>query len=185
MNATCEKNEAHIYQNIKFEDFDKYYLKKRTVEVCFRCGSSFDSIDNNYTFKCIICDKFYCSICIFLDEHVKKHLSNFKFEINGCPKCYNRKYFYCLNCRQNICYDCYIGDINRQHSKHEVINILCKIPSKYQIDSLKDVINKKSSAFNELINNLNIWQKQFIEKIETLKKNLKYEISILKKLFLN
>ena len=59
------------------------------------------------------------------------------------------------------------------------------MPSVYQLDTLKEKINKKSKAFDVLIKSINDWQIEFNKKIERLKLNLKIEIRILQKLFMN
>ena len=64
----------------------------------------------------------------------------------------------------------------------DFINI---IPSSDDINSLKNNINKREEKYRELIECLDEWKVKVINKIEELKKNLKYEIELMKKMFLN
>ena len=74
---------------------------------------------------------------------------------------------------------------NSPHHNHKVINILDSMPSQSKLDNLNEKINNKSNAFDSLIKSLDEWQNELNKKIERIKQNLKIEIRIIKKLFLN
>ena len=59
------------------------------------------------------------------------------------------------------------------------------MPSLNEINNLKEEILKKLTAIESLISSLNEWQEELNKKIERIKQNLRAEISILKKLFIN
>ena len=130
INCICEKN--HIFNDVLFETFEKYYLEEKIIQNCFKCN------------------QIYCSSCYLLDIHIKNNLKNLR-----------------------------INKLDRNKIE------LNEIPTKNEINSLKEKKKKKTFIFNDLIKSLNKWQKEFNKKIERIKINLINEINILKKLFFN
>ena len=57
--------------------------------------------------------------------------------------------------------------------------------SLYEINSFKEVILEKEKAYEEFFKSLDEWQVELNKKIERIKRNLRSEIRILKKLFFN
>ena len=57
--------------------------------------------------------------------------------------------------------------------------------SLYEINSFKEVILEKEKAYEEFFKSLDEWQVELNKKIERIKRNLRSEIRILKKLFSN
>ena len=183
INGKCQKNKEHIYNNLYFENFEKYYLKEKKIQNCFKCSNN---LENKYKFICNECKNIYCSNCFISDIHIKKDIQNLKIMTNRCQNCQNEFLKYCIDCGKKICLICTKkNEKNNSHEKHNVINILDMIPSKNYIKNLKEKIRKKSDAFNLLIKSLTEWQNELNKKIEKIKENLKNELSIIKKLFLN
>ena len=181
--AVCEKDKNHKNNNLLYETFEKFYLKENTIQNCFKCCKNIESKDK---YNCIKCNKLYCSSCFLLDNHIQKSWKNLKIISNKCPKCQNELNFYCVDCGQKVCICCLKKyEENNIHKTHNVKSILKEMPSVYQLDTLKEKINKKSKAFDVLIKSINDWQIEFNKKIERLKLNLKIEIRILQKLFMN
>ena len=65
------------------------------------------------------------------------------------------------------------------------MNLINLIPSSDDIIKIKAKINKREEKYFELVKCLNEWKEKVIYKIENLKKNLKYEIELMKKMFYN
>ena len=57
--------------------------------------------------------------------------------------------------------------------------------SLYEINSFKEVILEKEKAYEEFFKSLDEWQVELNKKIERIKRNLRSEIRLLKKLFFN
>ena len=181
--SECEKNKNHKNNNILYETFDKFYLKENKIQNCFKCSQNIDSKDK---YQCIKCDKLYCSSCFLLDAHIQKNWKNLKIISNKCPKDKNELIYYCVDCGQKICLCCLKKyEENNPHKNHTIKSILNEMPSVNQLNKLKEKIIKKSKAFDILIKSIDDWQNEFNKKIERLKCNLKKEIRIIKKLFIN
>ena len=181
--TVCEKDKNHKYNNLLYDTFEKFYLKENTIQNCSKCCNNIESKDK---YQCIKCDKFYCSSCFLLDNHIQKSWKNLKILSNKCPKDQSELTFYCVDCGQKVCLSCLKKyEENNPHKNHNVKSILKEMPSLYQLDKLKEKINKKSKSFDDLIKSINEWQIEFNKKIDVLKRNLKSEIRILKKLFMN
>ena len=183
INGICQKNKEHIFNNLYFETFERFYLKENIIQKCFKC---YKNLETKNKYECKKCEKIYCSECFIFDEHIKENLKNLKLLTNRCPNDENILTFYCLDCKEKICSICFkINKEKNRHRNHKVINIIDIIPSKSQLDILKEKIIEKSNTFDSLINSLDEWQKELNKKIERIKQNLKNEIRIIKKLFFN
>ena len=179
----CQKNKEHIFNDIFFEIFEKFYLKENIIQNCFKCSNN---LENKYKFVCNECKNIYCPYCFISDIHIKKDIKNLKFISNKCNNCENELINYCTNCGENICLICSKKyDNNKSHENHKIINILDIIPSKNKLNNLKEKIRKKSDYFDSVIKSLEEWQNELNKKIERIKENLKNEIYIIEKLFLN
>ena len=183
INGICQKNKEHIFNNIYFETFERCYLKENKIQNCFKCSNN---LENKYKFVCDECKNIYCQNCFISDIHIKKDIQKLKFITNRCSNCQNELIKYCTDCGEKICLICSKkNEKNNPHENHNIINILDMIPSKNQINNLKEKIIKKSDDFYSMIRSLNEWQNELNKKIERIKQNLKNEISLIKKLFLN
>ena len=183
INCICGKNKNHIFNNIFFEIFEKLYLKENITQNCHKC---LKNLDNKDKYKCIECKKIYCSSCFISDKHIQNNWKNLIIKTTKCLKDENQLTHYCLDCGEKVCYFCLKrNEENNPHKKHNIKNIITEIPSNSKIKELKEKIIKKAEAFDSLIKSLEEWQKELNNKMERIKKNLKCEIRILKKLFLN
>ena len=170
ISGKCQKNKEHIFNDLFFETFDRFYLKKFVIQNCFKCHKNLDFKDNYETedFKNI-----YCSDCFYSDINNKNLKKKFKLLTNKCKNDENLLVNYCLDCGEKICLFCLKKDIeNNPHKNHKVINILDNMPSKNQLNILKEKILKKSEAFDSLLESLNEWQNELNKRIERLKQNL-------------
>ena len=78
---TCEKNKNHKGNGIYFETFEKFYLKEKSKEICFKCKLN---LENNTIYKCKKCKEIFCIDCFIYDEHIKKEISNLIINKNKC-----------------------------------------------------------------------------------------------------
>ena len=181
--AVCDKNKSHKYEKIYFETFDKFYLKEKTIKKCLGCSQV---LEGRSIYKCFKCEKIYCSSCFISDKHIQKNLNNLNIIANKCPEDKRELNNFCTNCGEKICIYCLKkkGEKNR-HKNHTIKNILDSMPTEYQIKNLQNKVLKKSETFDKIIDSINKWQSELNKKIERLKLNLKNEIKILQKLFLN
>ena len=183
INGICQKNKKHIFNNLYFETFDRFYLKENIIQKCFKCNKN---IETKNKYECKKCEKIYCLECFIFDEHINENLKNLKIITNRCQNDENILTFYCLNCKEKICSICFKKNKEKSpHHNHKVINILDSMPSQNQLDILKEKIIEKSNTFDSLIKSLDEWQNELNKKIERIKQNLKNEIKIIKKLFFN
>ena len=184
INCQCEKNKSHIFNNIYYETFDKYYLKEKLLE---RCSNCFNILENRDKYNCIECNKIYCQSCFIFDNHIQKDMKKLKIISNKCPIDKNELINYCLDCKQKICEYCSKQNMDSTpiHENHVVKNILKEMPSLNEINSLKERIIKKSEAFDALIKSIDEWLIELNKRIERIKLNLKNEINLLKKIIFN
>ena len=75
-----------------------------------------------------------------------------------------------------------IKDENNIHKNHPKKNLYELMPTKGQIEKLK---NNSFKRFDDLIINIDLWMKEFTKKIERLKKNIINEKELIKKLVIN
>ena len=181
MNSKCKKNSKHNFNNIYFETFDKYFLKEKELNTCQKCANV---IENKNKYKCKKCSKFFCSSCFIAHKHIQKDLNNLELITSHCPKDQEELNNFCINCGEKICLYCIKNNKkNNEHKSHRFINALECMPSKFQINLMKQIIKNKSESFNNIIKSIDDWKNQIDKKISHLKKNLIYEIKILEKLF--
>ncbi len=181
--CTCEKNENHK-SKLYFETFNKFYLQEKTFKKCFGC---YKSLEKNYIYNCTECDAFYCFNCFKSDRHIQENKRKLRIIKNVCPEDNRYKLTeYCINCSKKLCPNCLRKNIeNNPHRYHKIGDISDLVPSKKQINVLYKKINEKSEAFDNLIKSLDEWQLQLNKKIEQLKHNLRNEIKVIRKQFLN
>ena len=180
----CEKNYNHKFEKLYFETFERFYLKEKIIQKCNKCFKILENIDK---YECKNCNKIYCSSCFISDLHIQKDLKNLNIITNRCLVDQNELNNYCLACNKKVCSICLkkYKENNNPHRNHKIIDIIASMPTLEKFEILKEKINKKSESFEALIKSLNEWQEELNKKVEKLKKNLKNEIKIIKKLFLN
>ena len=179
----CEKNKKHKGAGLYFETFEKFYLKEKTKEICYKCKLN---LENNTIYKCKQCNEIYCSDCFIYDEHIKKEINNLIIKTNKCGLHQRELNSYCINCGKNICVYCLNNEINdNKHKNHNKVYILDYMLNKNEIDNLDNKIKEKKQFIEEIIDSIDEWQKKFIKQIERLKENLKNEIKLIEKLFSN
>ena len=180
INYECEKNINHKGENIFFKTFERFYLKKKEIEKCCKC---FSNLESDYIYKCKVCDKLYCPCCFTSDEHLKKKINNLKIYIKKCKIHKVQLTEYCLYCKKNLCKYCLKSDINinNLHKYHEIKSLIDLMPSIYEINDLKNKINK----YDELLDSIDKWHEKLIKKIKNLQLNLLNEKELLSKIIFN
>ena len=146
VNYKCEKNKEH--GNLFLDTFEKLYLEERIIQKCCKCSNILEREDK---YKCLECNNYYCSSCFLSDKHILTDSKKLKIETNKCPKDKSEIIYYCSNCSENICFYCYKNNEDNPHKEHKIVNILEKMPTNNEINSLKDKVLKKSDAFDSLI----------------------------------
>ena len=182
----CDENINHKGNKIYFKNFENNYLIENNIEKCFICKKY---LEKEFKFKCNICNKFYCpDICFLYDEHIKNNLSNLSITNNKCSIHKQQFSFYCIDCKKYLCKYCMKDDnILDMHKKndHAIQNLIQLIPSKNEINDFIYKIDKISKNYENIINSIEQWEKQLINKSEKLKRGLKSQIELFKKMFLN
>ena len=178
----CENNASHKRKNIYFKTFERFYLKEKEIKSCFNCLAKLDNI----SYKCIKCDKIYCILCFMNDNHIKKNINNLKIKTKKCLLHNKDLTQYCSDCKQNFCLFCiinneYSNNKTNHNNDHDIINLMELIPSKNQINNLKNKIQKKSKFYEEIINSINQWERTLMNKSKILKQNLINEIKFIRK----
>ena len=103
--VSIECKNGHNKNNLSHGEFARNYIKSCQIykSNCYNCFNLlYDELIN---YKCLICNKLFCSKCI--NNHVKeaKHNSKIKFfqQYQICTK-HNQKYsFFCEECKIIIC----------------------------------------------------------------------------------
>ena len=178
-NYKCENNKAHIGENISIENFEKFHIKKKRINNCSKCSLN---LENEWEYKCYICDKLYCPMCLFDDEHIKFGSNLISRKFNKCQLHNYAKNNYCIDCCEHMCDLCKINETCRDH---DVKNILEIIPSVNKINSLETKIKEKKIYIQNIIISLDKWLIELSENINSLKQNLERTIEIFEKLFTN
>ena len=177
----CDKNEAHKGKNIYFKTFELFYLKEKDISKCSKCNLE---LENDYHYICKKCDGIYCPNCILFEKHIKDDIKNLIIDNKKCKIHHKELSRYCINCKQNLCNYCIKFD-NNPHEDHVIKNLYTFMPSTQKIRDLNQKIKNKSLYYDKIIYSLNIWQREFNNKIEELKKNLIKEIDFYKKMTSN
>ena len=150
---------GHNKDKIPFSNFENNYIKSSQIyqSKCHNCYKLLNENKNNY--KCQVCNKLFCSLCINKHNKEKKHFNNVKF-IQQYQMCnnHNEKYsFLCKNCKTYICNKC-----QKSHKKHSIESIIDIIPTKTKIDS----INKSVEEYEKKINDITLSIKQYKNEID-------------------
>ena len=183
IDGVCSKNKNHIFNDLFFDTFEKFYLKENKTKNCFSCSIN---LDNKNAFKCKKCENIFCSNCFISDKHIQEDIKNLSLLTNRCSIDQNELTNYCVDCGEKLCIFCFKKyEEKNPHKNHTIINIANNAPSIEKMKKLKEKILKKSEAFNSLIKSLNEWQKELNKKMERIKQNLKKEINLIKKLYMN
>ena len=182
----CDKNNCHKRSNIYFKTFERFYLKEKYIEICARCSTILD----NASFKYINCGKLYCIKCFLNDAQLRQNYNDIIENSGLLEKCliHNKELGqYCVDCKKYFCFYCLINnEYKDNHSKeHKVVNLLNLIPSKNEIDNLKNKIKEKKNFYEDIIDSINEWQRTMRAKSNRLKQNLRDEICLLQKMIFN
>lgn len=113
----------------------------------------------NEEYRCRKCQKFYCFNCYLIDIHIKNDISNLITSFKIC-KIHNKELNnYCVNYGQIICIYCLKKEQeNNSHKGHKISYILNIMPSKKEINTLKERIKLKSKIYKEIINSIDKWK---------------------------
>ena len=184
INYECDKNPNHKGENIYFKTFENFYLKEKEISKCSNCNLN---LENDYEYNCKNCDKIYCPNCFLFDKHIKENNKNLIIKNKKC-KIHNKEISrYCIDCKINLCNYCVKLNTNNNnlHINHNIKNLSTFMPSNYKINKLKNKIEDNSKYCDKIIYSLNIIQKLINNKIDGLKRNLKNEIELYKKMIFN
>ena len=179
VNYKCEKNKEHIGENISLENFKKFNIKKKRINKCSKCSLN---LENEWEYKCYLCDKLYCPMCLFDDEHIKFGANVISKRFNKCQLHNYAKNNYCIDCCEHMCDLCKINETCRDHNVKNVLEI---IPSINKINSLEKKIKEMKIYTQNVIISLDKWLIKLSENINSLKQNLELTIEIFEQLFTN
>jgi len=179
VNYKCEKNKAHIGENISLENFKKFNIKKKRINKCSKCSLN---LENEWEYKCYLCDRLYCPMCLFDDEHIKFGANVISKRFNKCQLHNYAKNNYCIDCCEHMCDLCKINETCRDHNVKNVLEI---IPSINKINSLEKKIKEMKIYTQNVIISLDKWLIKLSENINSLKQNLELTIEIFEQLFTN
>ena len=173
----CEKNMEHKGKNIYFKTFERFYLKEDCLDKCSICNSLLETLNK---FRCKNCNNYYCILCFKYDSHIKENINNFEISSKICPAHKSQFTSYCIDCKEYLCNGCLKGSIDK-HNNHKKVLLLDLMPSDKQIEQLK--INIKS--YDNLIESLETWINELIEKVKALQRRIINEKEIMIKLTSN
>ena len=182
IDSICEKNKCHKKNGLLFQTFENFYLKEKHLLKCYKC---YFTIENSDIYKCSQCNNFYCINCFFKDEHIEQKINNLIINSNKCSKCNKELSIYCLDCGEKTCDFCLKEAQASPHENHQVEYILESLPTNKQIDETNNKINEKIKKIEEIIELIDKWCIELMQKIEKLKTNLKKEIIIIEKIYKN
>ena len=172
----CDKNKEHNGKNIYFKTFERFYLKEMIKDKCKRCNSF---LENTIKYKCKSCENYYCSSCFIFHKHIKQNINNIKIISTKCNNHNANIMHYCIKCKKYLCNYCLKN--KNTHQEHITKNLYNLMPSKQTINKIKNRIKE----YDEIMNDIDIWLKEFEQKIKRLKQNLKDEKELFQKLILN
>ena len=182
INLECKKNVNHKKEKIYFDTFERFFLKEKEFDICYKCNKN---LETKSKYICKECKKIYCNICFIYDEHIKTNINNLQIKNNKCSKHQGSLIYCCFKCKELLCINCIKNNEEDTHEEHDIMNIIESMPSVNDIKNLINKINEKEKVYEELSKLLDEWCKILFKKIEKLKKNLKKEIELLRKLFEN
>ena len=182
ISVECMK--GHNIRYLPIEDFKINYIKKSNIYKCkcFNCFKIINDIDNSNDYKCQICNKLFCQICITKHNKKEKHYSKIKFiEQNKICKNHNKIYsFFCETCKINICKDC-----KNAHKSHCLKSFLDILPNNKEKESIKKKLNIFKNKVQNLINSINEYKEEIINRFKEIKKFLEYLPIIIEELLIN
>jgi len=181
LNAECEFNEKHIYKNIFFKTFERFYLKEQEKYICSKC---FLNLENAEIIKCEICNCIYCCRCYIDDVKLNCHKDIIYIKNkNNCNKHFSNFIGSCFTCKANVCINCIKKD--DAHKNHKTEIFLGTIPEFDEVEKLNQNFQNKIIYNNNIISKIDKWKSNILSKIEQLKQNLRDEISLFKKIINN
>ena len=180
INAKCESDFNHVFNNLYIGTFEKYYMKEEQLYKCSSCNNILDNIGPYY--YCINKDKIICTKCKLNEEKINNSYEWKLIEKFKC-KIHNINYTsYCELCNKNICLNCE----KEGHKQHKILKYSSIILTKKEIEYTSNKLKEKEKFTTEVIRKLNIWKKNTDNnKVDRLILNLKNELSFLQKIFYN
>ena len=173
----CDKNEEHNGHNIYFKTFERFYLKEMKKDKCNNCNFA---LENTLKYQCKSCGEKFCSSCFIFHTHFKQDINNILIISTKCKNHNANLIHYCKNCKKYLCNYCIKND-DVKHIKKARENLYELMPSKVQFAKIKNRIKE----YEDLINDIDIWLKEFNKKILKLKQNIIDEKELISKLILN
>ena len=137
---------------------------------------------NNTNIEYCYCGKILCEYCmkqhIMIYSEKKNEIHNsIKFtekdERCCCCKEYNRFWFFCQDCQQNLCSNC-----RERHVKHNVISQITNNVSQDELKEIKNKLKIQKENYEKVIKKIEVYFGEIKRKIELLKLHLKLLISI-------
>ena len=164
--------ECDFHHNCTFDIIQ--FMKKSTNHSLFDIScSQCQKTQNKVTYLfhyCLECNNFLCNVCYKAHSNNKIKNSHHTITIdklNSYCLIHNTKYsYYCENCSLNICNKCF-----QMHQKHTIKTISELAPSKEDIKSKREIIQKQKDAiynleeiFKEIIIQINNKFRELVEK---------------------
>ena len=156
LTAKCELDNNHIYNNIFFKTFERFYLKEKEIYICSKC---FVNLDNAEIIKCEICKCIYCCNCYSQDIQINGHKDITYIKNNNiCYKHISTFLGYCFTCKENLCIKCIKKD--NTHIDHKTKTFIEEIPSLKEVENLNWNFQKKLMFNNNIIIKIDEWKKK-------------------------
>ena len=176
LNAKCELNKEHNFQNIFLKTFQQYYIKYQKIPKCIKCHVN---LENNNLYLCKKSSHLFCMNCLLKEKKTNKFNFNL-FDQKKCSLHRNNYMSYCCTCKKNICLYCINENLHDNHKIKDYINI---IPTKDCIKNAKIKLDERIKYTNHTIDNIIAWTSKFIDKIEWLLQTLKNESKFLEEVY--
>ena len=167
INAKCESDSNHVFNNLYINTFEQFYMKEKQPYKCTSCNKKITNNDSIYC--CKNNDSIFCENCKSKEE---KNNKSYEWKLINESKCiiHNNNYTkYCEICNQNICSKCE----NENHKNHKTQKYSNVILNKKNIEYSDNKLKEKEKFTNEVIEKINIWKKEIVNKLDRLILNLK------------
>ena len=169
----CMFNNHHDKNNIPYKEFCKKYLR------------SIESLKNESIFleknKSITDEK-----KILLNNLKKSNLIKTVDNYNSIEKCQEHSDYYvdeyCTECKKNICVLC---NRNKEHSKHKREHYSDILISDEDITNINSLYEQRCLFINDLINCIQKWTEELIDKTKVIINKLDEEKMFIKKMISN
>ena len=148
-----ECKNGHKLDDISFKNFeDTQYIDESKIK-CDECGKNKSQTYQNKLYTCLNCKSNLCPLC--QSSHDKSHYIIDYSQKNFICKIHNDIYNnYCEDCKKDICTSC-----EDEHKGHKIVSYGKILPKKDELlqdlDDSKKVIIKFKEDINEIISKLN------------------------------